>query len=532
MKKMYFCFSVILLLAGLNVSVTAQPQYYNYNTSGSANSHPFNLAGGKEVQLLYLAGDFNHPTPIPAGNITRIFFRINDAYPLGPYTYTDFTIKMGQSGITSFSAGSLYTGTLTTVYYRASVSLTGIAGQWMEILLDTPFPYDPTQSMILDVGQCGAPGATGYSSCFTTFPENRRIYSAGGCPFVYGNVTTTIFHIGLSICPFPIISGEYEMCANSGSYDYTTEPGMTGYAWTVSAGGVIGGGSGTNQISVTWTTPGAQTVSVTYSSAGCLAPSPTVYNVTVHNVPAVPGSITGTDSVCPGAGGVAYSVSPVSGAISYIWNLPAGASAASGSGTNSILVNYAFDAVPGAMTVIGNNLCGNSPSSPVFNITMKPIPLTPTIMVNGFVLTSSAPAGNQWYMDGSEILGATGQIYTATQPGTYTCMVTLDGCSSEVSDGVQIFPAGMEEAGIGAAISLYPNPGDGLFNVMIHSVKPEIFAIRVVNNLGVSIREFDNIEVKGTFEKTIDLGTCPNGIYFIVIRNGSSQIVKKLTVNK
>ena len=113
MKKVLISISILFLIAGLNSSLFAQPQYYNYNTSGSgSNSFPFNISGGKDVQLLYLPGDFNQPAPAPGGNIVSIAFRISPTYPLGPWTYSEFTIKMGQSTITSFTAGSFYAGPL------------------------------------------------------------------------------------------------------------------------------------------------------------------------------------------------------------------------------------------------------------------------------------------------------------------------------------------------------------------------------------------------------------------------------------
>jgi hypothetical protein len=110
---------------------------------------------------------------------------------------------MGQSTITSFTTGSLYTGTLTTVYYKASVTLTGLAGEWMTITLDTPFAYDPAQSLIIDIGQCGVPGATGFSSCYTNTTDNRRIWSVGGCPFVYAGVNSSVYHLGINITANP-----------------------------------------------------------------------------------------------------------------------------------------------------------------------------------------------------------------------------------------------------------------------------------------------------------------------------------------
>lgn len=64
-------------------------------------------------------------------------------------------------------------------------------------------------------------------------------------------------------------------------------------------------------------------------------------------------------------------------------------------------------------------------------------PPTPTISGNSsfcsggnVVLTSSASSGNQWYLGGSLISGATGSTYTVTTAGNYTVVVTSNGCSS------------------------------------------------------------------------------------------------------
>jgi hypothetical protein len=194
---------VCIFVAGMSNHANAQPQYYNYNTAGVANSFPFNISSGKSVQLLYLPGDFNQPTAAPAGTITSISFMINPSYPLGPWTYTDFTIKMGQSSITSFDADAFYSGSLTTVYSAASVSLTGTPGSWMTITLNTPFAYDPTKSLIVDVSQNGAPLASGYSACYTPLTGNRRNWSVGGAPFVYSGQNTAVYHMGISLSGAP-----------------------------------------------------------------------------------------------------------------------------------------------------------------------------------------------------------------------------------------------------------------------------------------------------------------------------------------
>jgi hypothetical protein len=190
---------LLILIFAFAAGSLAQPQYYNYNTPGTSNSFPFNIAAGKQVQLLYLAGDFNQPTPAPAGNITSLSFMM--FANLGPFTYSNFVIKMGQTAITAFAAGVWYTGQLDTVYSRASVSFSGTAGQWMTITLDRPFLYNPAQSLVVDIQQCAAPGATGFSLSHSTLTGFRRNTSltTSACPFVWGQQSGTTAHVGVNI---------------------------------------------------------------------------------------------------------------------------------------------------------------------------------------------------------------------------------------------------------------------------------------------------------------------------------------------
>jgi hypothetical protein len=68
---------------------------------------------------------------------------------------------------------------------------------------------------------------------------------------------------------------------------YTTEPGMTGYAWTVNGGLITTGGTSTdNTVTVTWNGTGPYSVSVLYNNAaGCTSGTPAVLNVTVNPLP-------------------------------------------------------------------------------------------------------------------------------------------------------------------------------------------------------------------------------------------------------
>jgi len=183
----------------------------------------------------------------------------------------------------------------------------------------------------------------------------------------------TVFNVVVNAVPTPVVTGPNELCANSGYITYTTETGMTGYNWNVSSGGTIISGQGTSAVQVVWNTSGAQNISVSYAyPSGCNAPAPTIYPVTVNGMPGAAGAITGISAICSGTMGVAYSCAPIPGTVYYVWTLPAGATIASGAGTNTITVDFSANASSGDITVYGNNLCGNGAASPAFPITVTP----------------------------------------------------------------------------------------------------------------------------------------------------------------
>jgi hypothetical protein len=120
---------------------------------------------------------------------------------------------------------------------------------------------------------------------------------------------------------------------------------------------------------------GSQNVSVNYTNVnGCSALTPTVYAVIVNPVPGTAGTISGAATVCVGASNITYSVAPIPNAMTYIWTLPPGATNANGVSSNTILVDYANNAVSGNILVYGNNVCGNGGSSPAFAVTVNQLP--------------------------------------------------------------------------------------------------------------------------------------------------------------
>ena len=426
--------------------------------------------------------------------------------------------------------------------------------------------------------------------------------------------------------PSPTItSGQTYICANSGSYTYTTQAGMTGYVWTVPPGNTITSGAGTYQVQVMWATPGPQTISVNYinvygyktpnpatmnvivnpmpSAAGTIsgtsnvcagtsntliywvAPVPnalyynwslpngatiingagsntiwvnfaanavsgniTVYgtnycgsgtvspafHLAVSNTPLPAGTITGPSSVCKGEQGLLYTVPVITNATTYLWTLPAGATIVSGSGTDTIIVNFADNAQSGNITVCGSNsVCGFGAVSPNFAVTVNSIPATPVITANGYTLHSSAPAGNQWYRNGTAVSGATQQTYIvpAANPGFYWTIVTLNGCSSDPSNHVYIAGVGVQE-NEALNFNVYPVPSDGLFTAEVSSAYQDAYHILIYNSYGEMVYRTKEFNVSGTHKEIIDIRNLSSGIYLVVVTNDQKEVVRRILINR
>ncbi|MEI7661425.1 MAG: T9SS type A sorting domain-containing protein, partial [Bacteroidota bacterium] len=248
--------------------------------------------------------------------------------------------------------------------------------------------------------------------------------------------------------------------------------------------------------------------------------------------PAQAVTITVPSSVCAGTTCVAYSVPSIANATTYIWTVPAGATITSGGTTRNIVVSFGAATGTGVITVKGNNSCGNGIISADFNVTINAIPAAPVVTIAGNVLTSSALSGNQWYYEGTAIAGATARTYTATHnTGYYWCVVTLNGCSSPISNKVWMVVTGQQELQ-NSNFNVYPVPNDGRFTVSITSPAGENYSIIVYNQLGAKIFESGDLFVNGTFEKQLDLRPIANGIYSVVLLNSEHKVVRKVLVNK
>jgi len=195
MKKIYFLLYFILINIGVFTSqLKAQsPTYYNYNTNSPSNSFPWATTAGKETQYLVTAGTL---IGAPSGyNISTVYFQVTASQSC---TWTNLTIKLGQTSLTAMPA-SIYTGSLTTCYSASSVAGTSNSSGWLSFTLQTPFFYDPSLGLIVDVSQCGATNTTMITTNHATSSYTRNYINASSCSFTYSGQDMNVFNFGVDL---------------------------------------------------------------------------------------------------------------------------------------------------------------------------------------------------------------------------------------------------------------------------------------------------------------------------------------------
>ena len=152
------------------------------------------------------------------------------------------------------------------------------------------------------------------------------------CTEVVASITITV-----ELLPVVALAGPSPVCLNSTGNVYTTDAGMTNYAWTVAGGTISAGGTTTsNTVTVTWDGTGPYSVSVNYNNPnGCTATTAKSFPVTINPLPAP--VISGTDPTCGGNEGT-YNTPAVAGN-TYTWTV-VGGTISSGLGTSQISVTW------------------------------------------------------------------------------------------------------------------------------------------------------------------------------------------------
>jgi hypothetical protein len=225
--------------------------------------------------------------------------------------------------------------------------------------------------------------------------------------FICGSSNEQILNITANSIPLQpgTISGNSISCQGSNEV-YSVGPvnGAISYTWTLPNG--WSGSSATNSISVIAGNNGGS-ISVKANN-NCGSSIDQTISISVNSIPAQPGSIAGSVSICEGSTQV-YTVTPVNGATGYLWNLPNGWSGTSASNIITVVAGSSS----GVISVKANNNCGFS-STREINVSVNPAPSQPG-SISG---NDNVCAGNNLIYFINPVAGASG--YTWTLPSGWT----------------------------------------------------------------------------------------------------------------
>ena len=123
------------------------------------------------------------------------------------------------------------------------------------------------------------------------------------------------------------------------------------------------------------------------------------------------------------------------------------------------------------------------------------------------------------------VADATGRDFTPTANGSYAVTITKNGCA-ETSSCVTIGNVSGAELSDLNALSIYPNPTEGVFTVNFNS--GAVRTIKVYNTLGSLIHEqsCDSVSTE------IRLRNVETGLYLVEVTEGTSVQLRKITVTK
>ncbi|MBJ6110621.1 T9SS type A sorting domain-containing protein [Hymenobacter sp. BT523] len=163
-------------------------------------------------------------------------------------------------------------------------------------------------------------------------------------------------------------------------------------------------------------------------------------------------------------------------------------------------------------------------------VTLVP-PLAPVVTTNGTTLSSNYATGNQWYLNGQLIPGATGQTITPTAGGVYTVVVTVvvGGVPYTSPPSAPRTVLGTQRALPGSSLSVTPNPTpNGRLSVTLTGYAQPV-TLAVFDALGRQVMGFavSKPNPQGMTQE-LDLSSCGKGMYLLQVRTAASLETRRI----
>ena len=379
---------------------------------------------------------------------------------------------------------------------------------------------------------------TGSSITITANATDSYFVRAEGTCNTTTCASVTVNVLSTACGPQNVTASATTICAGSSTTLTVTGSTGTGGSWRwykngCGSGSCIGTGS-----SIT-VSPNSNTTYFVRSEGGsCGTTSCRSIAIVVNPLPSKPRNIHGISSGLCNMQNVTYTASSCTGATSYQWTVPTGATIVSGQGTASITVNFSGS--------LGNN---NSCGSPAICVRSgnscgwssyycKDIQLKPS--TPGSISGSSTPCRNQPNVYSiSAVAGATSYQWTVPsgytiQSGQGTTSITVVAGGTSGSIGVRAVNAcGTSSittrslrpktcsSSMPMAIELWPNPTTDHVFFAFEEKQPDL--LEIYDMMGRTI-------YSGSWIVEFDVTGLAGGIYFVRATSGEESVVKRMEV--
>lgn len=260
--------------------------------------------------------------------------------------------------------------------------------------------------------------------------------------------------------------------------------------------------------------------------------APIITNTTLNTMTALqyPGAAFNTAdvSICE-TNCILFNNQSTSGS-SYYWSFPGGSPSSSTSaspGAICYLTAGSYD-----VTLITTNALGSDTLTQSAYINVATSPGVFSVVQSGDSLI--APQGYssyQWYYNNVALSGDTLYFHIALLDGDYGVVVANpNGCQSGVNIPNVII--GLSELADSKAVTVYPNPSDGHFEISYNSMTNETGLISIIDKLGRVTKSVELNVLSGQNKIVLNTEDLSSGIYNLQIKVGSKIFSKILMINK
>jgi hypothetical protein len=183
-------------------------------------------------------------------------------------------------------------------------------------------------------------------------------------------------------------------------------------------------------------------------------------------------------------------------------------------GLATVQAQQAGDASYNAATPVDQTFC-IKPAKPSITVT--------NATTNSPTLTSSSAVGNIWLLNGTPVTGAVNQAHTVIKAGTYTVIVTIEGCLSDISASQTILITGDLPLITGEA-NVYPNPTKDKLYVDLTSFQSGPVDLRILDLTGRNIHQQ---RMAGGTVVEVNVADQVPAVYILVASQGSKVMQAK-----